>query len=404
MSSDRMLFLASERVGAGANLISRDIVRFGTIGRIAEIETLPDEMARVRIDGIQRGKILRLRRRNGVFEAQVYSIKHRRSKLSRAVHKEFDYAMNLFDTYMEYCDAAGLPSGSFWRCSVDPKDNLDIWCDIIAGNLGSAIARTKRQTLLETLSPQRRIKLLGSVIKEKIEELGKNPEVLNRVQAQRQKARDEADQAKRQREVEITSKLEKLKKEILEVLKLPSTRPKSAALRSVAEFPMMPIRDTVVLPLDQMPFVVGREFSVAALNQALATDKRIFLAAQHDAKADNPGSQEIYRIGTIASVEKTLNLPDNHVKVLVEAVQTGAALKISRRHGHFRAKVEFVTELERPSPETISALSDTWELVRDHHLTDADQQKLLELYHSDGPLECIRQSMDMMMAARKSRS
>ena len=99
-----------------------------------------------------------------------------------------------------------------------------------------------------------------------------------------------------------------------------------------------------------------------------------------------------------------MNLPDNNVKLLVEGIQTGAALHISTSKGSFRAKVEFAGEPESLSPETISAVKDTWELVRDHHLNAADQQKLLESYHSGGPLECIRHAMEMLTPSRKSQS
>src|SRR5205807_7929724 len=82
--------------------------------------------------------------------------------------------------------------------------------------------------------------------------------------------------------------------------------------------PMMPIRDVVIFPHMMTPFVVGRESSVRALEEALAGDKKIFLATQHDASVDEPKPNEIYHVGTIVSIVQSLKLPDGNIKVLVE--------------------------------------------------------------------------------------
>src|SRR3712207_9302142 len=66
--------------------------------------------------------------------------------------------------------------------------------------------------------------------------------------------------------------------------------------------PMMPIRDVVIFPYMMTPFVVGRDSSVRALEEALAGDKKIFLATQHDASVDEPRPDEIYSVGTIANI------------------------------------------------------------------------------------------------------
>jgi len=66
--------------------------------------------------------------------------------------------------------------------------------------------------------------------------------------------------------------------------------------------PMMPIRDVVIFPHMMTPFVVGRESSVRALEEALAGDKKIFLATQHDASVDEPRPDEIFSVGTVANI------------------------------------------------------------------------------------------------------
>ncbi|MGD0922014.1 MAG: endopeptidase La [Terriglobia bacterium] len=107
--------------------------------------------------------------------------------------------------------------------------------------------------------------------------------------------------------------------------------------------PMMPIRDVVIFPYMMTPFVVGRESSIRALEEALAGDKKIFLATQHDASVDEPKPNEIYQVGTISNIVQSLKLPDGNIKVLVEGLERGKVLKISSEEGYFRAVVKTVT-------------------------------------------------------------
>src|SRR4029077_9297571 len=86
------------------------------------------------------------------------------------------------------------------------------------------------------------------------------------------------------------------------------------------KLPMMPIRDVVIFPYMMTPFVVGRESSVRALEEALASDKKIFLATQHDASIDEPKAGDIFQVGTIVNIVQSLKLPDGNIKVLVEGI------------------------------------------------------------------------------------
>ncbi len=103
--------------------------------------------------------------------------------------------------------------------------------------------------------------------------------------------------------------------------------------------PMMPIRDVVIFPYMMTPFVVGRESSVRALEEAMAGDKKIFLATQHDASVDEPKPNEIYSVGTIVNIVQSLKLPDGNIKVLVEGVERAKVVSISDEEGFFRATV-----------------------------------------------------------------
>jgi ATP-dependent Lon protease len=103
--------------------------------------------------------------------------------------------------------------------------------------------------------------------------------------------------------------------------------------------PMMPIRDVVIFPFMMTPFVVGRESSVRALEEAMLGDKKIFLATQHDASIDEPKPNEIYNVGAIVNIVQSLKLPDGNIKVLVEGVERAKVVSVSDDEGFFRAVV-----------------------------------------------------------------
>jgi len=115
--------------------------------------------------------------------------------------------------------------------------------------------------------------------------------------------------------------------------------------------PMMPVRDMVIFPQQMTPFIVGREASVRALEEALAGDKKIFLSTQHDASVDDPKPEEIYAVGTLANIVQSVKLPDGNIKVLVEGVERARALSIGAEEGFFRATVRLLGARVEPSPQ-----------------------------------------------------
>ena len=94
------------------------------------------------------------------------------------------------------------------------------------------------------------------------------------------------------------------------------TREKSEMKR----VPMMPVRDMVILPQMMQPFIVGREASVRALEEALAGEKKIFLATQHDASVDDPKPEEIFTVGTLANIVQSVKLPDGNIRGAAAAI------------------------------------------------------------------------------------
>ncbi|HEX4693976.1 endopeptidase La [Sphingomonas sp.] len=113
-------------------------------------------------------------------------------------------------------------------------------------------------------------------------------------------------------------------------------------------FPVLPLRDIVVFPHMIVPLFVGRDKSVAALESAMAADKEIFLVAQLDPGQDDPGRDDLYDMGVIATILQLLKLPDGTVRVLVEGKARATLTELSGAGDHLTAEVERIDE----TPET----------------------------------------------------
>ena len=121
--------------------------------------------------------------------------------------------------------------------------------------------------------------------------------------------------------------------------------------------PIVPLRDLVVFPHMMIPFVIGRPASTRALDHALAKDKRIFLAAQHDASVDDPAPQDIYTMGCVASVVQSLKLPDGNVKLLAEGLDRARAIEWKEDKGFYRVVVKVLPKLKEASEDVEGAMS-----------------------------------------------
>ena len=125
----------------------------------------------------------------------------------------------------------------------------------------------------------------------------------------------------------------------------------------VKRVPMMPVRDMVIFPEMMHPFIVGREASVRALEEALAGDKKIFLVTQHDASIDDPKPEEIYQVGTLANIVQSVKLPDGNIKVLVEGTERAKIVQVTSEEGFFRASIRLFPIKAEPSPQLEQASS-----------------------------------------------
>ncbi len=110
--------------------------------------------------------------------------------------------------------------------------------------------------------------------------------------------------------------------------------------------PLMPVRDVIVFPSMIIPLFIGREASVAAINEALASDRLIFLVTQKDASEENPSKDGLYKTGVVAMIMRTLQLPDGRLKVLGQALVKGTILEFLQEKPWFRVRMETVKEEE----------------------------------------------------------
>ena len=110
--------------------------------------------------------------------------------------------------------------------------------------------------------------------------------------------------------------------------------------------PVLPLRDMVVFPHGVHPLFVGTKRSIVALDSAMADDKQIFLVAKKDSEKPDLGPEDLYDMGTVATILQLLKLPDGTVKVLVEGGSRAAVKEIDFSHDFIRAEVNVHSELE----------------------------------------------------------
>ena len=121
--------------------------------------------------------------------------------------------------------------------------------------------------------------------------------------------------------------------------------------------PIVPLRDVVVFPHMMMPFVIGRPSSTRALEHALVKDKRIFLAAQQDAAADDPQPKDIYTMGCVANIVQSLKLPDGNIKVLVEGLERARAVEWKEDKGFYRVVAKLLPKQEDAGDDVEGTMS-----------------------------------------------
>ncbi len=209
---------------------------------------------------------------------------------------------------------------------------------------------------------------------------------------------------------------------------------------SARVLPLLPLRDIVVFPYMVIPLFVGREKSIAALQQAMSADKEVFLAAQKSAKTNEPGADDIYEVGTLSVIMQMLRLPDGTVKVLVEGKRRARVRRYLGSESFFQVEIEPIDEpatatvglealmrsikgafenyvkLEKRIPPemllTISNIDNPAKLAdilaAQLNLKLPDKQKLLETFSAQGRLEDllkhIQSEIEILQVQKRIRS
>ncbi len=131
--------------------------------------------------------------------------------------------------------------------------------------------------------------------------------------------------------------------------------------------PLLPLRDILVFPATVVPLFVGRDKSIQALEQAMATNKEILLAAQIKAKTNDPSVDDIYRVGTVSQILQLLRLPDGTVKVLVEGQRRAKIVEYVQTEEYFLVEAEPLAETASTGVEN-EALIRTVKMAFDNYV------------------------------------
>ncbi len=133
-----------------------------------------------------------------------------------------------------------------------------------------------------------------------------------------------------------------------------STEDQHPGTQRPVTIPMLPMRDIVVFPRMTAPFFIGRAPSMAALEKALATDRRVFVVAQQDPMVESPKEEDLFRMGTIGKILQIMRLHNGTIKALFEAKSRGRLIEASLTDSFYSAVVEPIHEITDRSPELVA--------------------------------------------------
>jgi ATP-dependent Lon protease len=201
----------------------------------------------------------------------------------------------------------------------------------------------------------------------------------------------------------------------------------------VAWYPMVPIRDVVIFPFTKVAFKIGRSGSVRALEQALAADRTIFLATQHDATIDEPSPEQIYGVGTLGRILQSQKQDNGQIKVVVEGRERATTVRVENTDGAFMALVKRAPVVNEEGTRLDALVQKIAQLVEQHlrlapesqtdalqtalrnqnpsHLADAlasqlritveDKQGLLELFSAQARLQRLIELLELEIEKRQ---
>ena len=133
-----------------------------------------------------------------------------------------------------------------------------------------------------------------------------------------------------------------------------SQEDRNSEVNTPIQIPMLPMRDIVVFPRMTAPFFIGRAPSMAALEKALATDRRVFVVAQQDPMIESPSANDLFRMGTIGQILQIMRLHNGTIKALFEAKTRGMLIEASLTGSFYSALVEPLPEAVFRTPELVA--------------------------------------------------
>ena len=142
-----------------------------------------------------------------------------------------------------------------------------------------------------------------------------------------------------------------------------NARSHSEVIKNIA---LIPLRDIVVFPSTLVPFIIGRPSSIQALEMATEKDKRVFLTAQMDANLDNPTPKDIYSVGVIAKIIRSIKMDDKNVKVIVEGRKRARIIEYLSTYPFFQVLVKEIREIEGAKVESGEMIQRVLTLFEDY--------------------------------------
>ncbi|MCA1643245.1 MAG: endopeptidase La [Acidobacteria bacterium] len=201
----------------------------------------------------------------------------------------------------------------------------------------------------------------------------------------------------------------------------------------IVSYPMVPIRDVVIFPFTKVAFKIGRPGSIRSLEGALASDRTIYLATQHDASIDEPVPDQVYGVGTIARILQAQKLENGQTKVVVEGRERATTIRVANDDGAFTATVRRAPTALEAGQRIDALIQRIHQLVESHlrlapeaqtdalqtalrnqdpsHLADAlasqikiaveDKQGLLEIFSVHGRLQRLIEILESEVDKRQ---
>lgn len=135
---------------------------------------------------------------------------------------------------------------------------------------------------------------------------------------------------------------------------------------NIRNISLIPLRDLVIFPSTLVPFIIGRSSSIEALDKANEKDKMIFLSAQMDASIDNPHPKDVYSMGVIAKIIRSVNMDDKNIKVIVEGKKRARILEYLSTYPYYQILAKEINEIENDSTEVREILKTVLTLFEDY--------------------------------------